>query len=159
MSKNRNKGFTLIELLVVIAIIGILAAIVLVNINNVRSKARDVIRKADFKAIQNALEMYRVDHDDYPQLPEGLCASDWDYCWADGGSFATVLKPYLNTLPQDPRFNDKKNVACGGDWFAYVYVYTGPDTYCLGATLESNSPDPECASACDAGWSNYNLRQ
>ncbi len=57
--KNKNKlGFTLIELLVVIAIIGLLASIVLVALNNARSKARDVRRIGDIHQINKALALY-----------------------------------------------------------------------------------------------------
>ncbi len=51
-----KRGFTLIELLVVIAIIGILASIVLVSVNNSRSKASNVRVQAEVTQIRTALE-------------------------------------------------------------------------------------------------------
>lgn len=53
-----KKGFTLIELLVVIAIIGIFSSIVIVFLNDARSKSRDARRKSDFRQISTALELY-----------------------------------------------------------------------------------------------------
>jgi len=38
---DKSKGFTIIELLTVISIIGVLVAVVLINIDSVRKKAKD----------------------------------------------------------------------------------------------------------------------
>ncbi len=64
--QQNTKGFTLIELLVVIAIIGVLATIVLSSLRSARTKAMDAKRASAIKQIQNALEMYNIDHGGYP---------------------------------------------------------------------------------------------
>jgi prepilin-type N-terminal cleavage/methylation domain-containing protein len=51
--KRNQKGFTLIELLVVIAIIGILAAVVLVNVSAARNRARE-------SAVRQAVSQFRI---------------------------------------------------------------------------------------------------
>jgi len=55
--KKKRKGFTLIELLVVIAIIGILATIVVVNVNSARNKAKDTTIIGSLDSLRNAGEL------------------------------------------------------------------------------------------------------
>ena len=59
MKKIRN-GFTLIELLIVIAIIGILASVVLVNLNSSRIKARYAKIYSEMQAINSAMSHCRL---------------------------------------------------------------------------------------------------
>ncbi|NOY14771.1 MAG: type II secretion system protein [bacterium] len=79
--KQSVPGFTLLELLVVITIIAILAAIGLGNYTRTLSRGRDARRRADLKAVQNALEQYYVTHDSvYPSDGSGgLLTTDADF--------------------------------------------------------------------------------
>ncbi len=80
-------GFTLIEVLVVVVILGILAAIIVPNIMDKPAAAKITKAKADIRAIESALNMYRLEKHDYPSTDEGL---------------EVLIPDYLPRLPKDP---------------------------------------------------------
>lgn len=122
--KSRHAGFSLVEILVVLVIMGLLISVVAPNVLNRADEARVQKVQADFKAIETALKIYRLDNYVYPTTEQGLQAlvekSSLDpepRNFKDGG--------YLQELPLDP-------------WGrAYLYLSPGEhgevDIYSLGA--------------------------
>ncbi len=79
MYKNNNKrltatskGFTLLEVMVVIVILGILASIVAPNILGNKEQADQKKAVADIVALENALDLYRLDNSVFPTTDQGL---------------------------------------------------------------------------------------
>ena len=64
LGKFGTKGFTLIELLVVIAIIGILASVIIANLNSARSKGMDAAVKSNLRNLLDQAEIYNGNHGD-----------------------------------------------------------------------------------------------
>jgi len=84
---KKRKSFTLVELLMVIAIIGILSAVVIVNVSQARLAARDSQRIADLASIQLALEKYKSANGHYPITCQP--ATGTDPCSACDGDINT----------------------------------------------------------------------
>ncbi len=66
MNRKYPKGFTLIELLIVVAIIGILASIAIPNFLSAQIRSKVARAQADLTNICAAMELYRVDNNNYP---------------------------------------------------------------------------------------------
>ncbi|MEK7497940.1 MAG: prepilin-type N-terminal cleavage/methylation domain-containing protein [Patescibacteria group bacterium] len=146
MSTVTKKGFTLIELLVVISLIGVLAVLVLPNLNAARERGRDAARKSDLKNMQTALRLYYNDYGKYPMSTgafeiSGCGVQGTDTClW--GLPFEAASQTYMNKLPADPL-----NVP-------YRYTRIDADTYTLDACLENKSDDKAIVSTgnwCPSG--------
>jgi general secretion pathway protein G len=121
---GRQSGFSLVEILVVLVIMGLLVSIVAPNVMDRADSARIQKAQADFKAIQTALKLYRIDNYMYPTSEQGLEAlvtrptmAPVPRNWRNGG--------YLDSLPMDP--------------WGRPYLYLSPgqsheyDIYTLGA--------------------------
>lgn len=122
MSQYRNqKGFTLIELLVVIAIIGLLSSVILVGMNNARTKSRDARRLTDMQQVRSAMDLYFSHGAGYPATA----------VWV-GGNISCSDTTIMPTVPRDP-LNIGTNVytynvlgvgytGCGGTVYPFYYL-------------------------------------
>ena len=121
---TEQRGFSLIEILVVLVILGLLVSVVAPNVLTTADDARESKVRADFKSIETALALYRLDNFVYPTSDQGL----------EGLVTPSSLEPeprnfkdggYLESLPVDP--------------WGRIYLYLSPgengefDLYSLGA--------------------------
>jgi general secretion pathway protein G len=72
MKRRNNAGFSLVEILVVLVIMGLLISVVAPTVLNRADEARIQKAQADFKAIETALKIYRLDNFVYPTTEQGL---------------------------------------------------------------------------------------
>ena len=96
---KKQTGFSLIEIMVVVVILGILASIVVPKIISRPEEARVVKAKQDVLAIQNALDLYKLDNGYYPSTDQGLMALVEK---PTTDPIPTNWKQYLKSLPMDP---------------------------------------------------------
>jgi general secretion pathway protein G len=100
MMHNKERGFTLIEVMVVVVILGILAAILVPKVMDRPDQARKTKARQDIRALEAALNLYKLDNFVYPTTDQGLEAlveqpsSPEPPNWKAGG--------YVDRLPKDP---------------------------------------------------------
>lgn len=134
-----QRGFTLMELMVVIVILGVLASLVVPNLMGNKDRADRQKAVSDIVALENALDMYKLDNHRYPTTDQGL----------DALVVAPTLAPlaenynpegYIRRLPADPWGNE--------------YVLISPGEH--GAIdISSTGPDSEIGTADDINnWDN-----
>ena len=104
-------GFTLIEILVVVVILGILASIIIPKIMTRPEEAKRTKAKMDIKAIETALNLYRLDNDVYPSTEQGL--------------EALVTKPTTGVIPRNWKEEGYLDKVPKDPW-GYPYVYLSP---------------------------------
>lgn len=119
---HREAGVTLVEMMVVIVIIGLVTAIVVINVLPSQDTARIEKARADIRVIEQALELYRLDFSRYPTMAEGLEAL------VEPPQDDVLRESYIRRLPNDPWGRPYDYVAPGEH---------GPfDLYSLGADAQ-----------------------
>jgi prepilin-type N-terminal cleavage/methylation domain-containing protein len=141
---NRKQGFTLIELLVVMALLAILLVAGVGAFTSSIVKSRDNTRKANLRAITNALELYYNDKGKYPLSdPAGTgaikgCGTDTvrTLCAVNGpfqDSTPATPTMYMAQLPTDPIGSLKYYYVSGGtpngaQYQIYAYLENSQDS-------------------------------
>lgn len=99
--RRRRNGFTLVELMVVIVIIGLLATIVALNVLPSGDTARIQKAKADIATIEQGLELFKLQNNNYPSTTQGLAAlTSAPAGLADPSRYQAG--GYVKKLPSDP---------------------------------------------------------
>ncbi|NOX08840.1 MAG: type II secretion system major pseudopilin GspG [Gammaproteobacteria bacterium] len=116
VTMNKNAGFTLIEIMVVVVILGILAAIVVPRVMDRPDQARITKAKQDVRALESALNLYRLDNYRYPSTDEGL-----ESLLSGAGDSNRKGGPYMDRLPMDPWGNEYLYLSPGSNGAIDIY--------------------------------------
>jgi len=142
LRRRAASGFTLIEVMVVVVILSILAAIVVPNVMSSPDEARIVKAKQDIRALESALNLYRLDNYVYPSTEQGIQA--------------LVTRPTTPPEPQNWKAEGYIDRLRADPW-GHPYQYLSPgqngefDLYSMGADGQLDG------QGVNADVSNWNL--
>ena len=138
IKRRHAAGFTLIEVMVVVVILGILAAVLVPKVMDRPEQARINKARQDIRALEAALNLYKLDNFVYPTTDQGLeaLASKPDtppepQHWKQGG--------YIDRVPTDP--------------WNRPYQYLNPGVH---GTIDIYSPGPD-GQPSDDDIGNWNI--
>ncbi|WP_119825242.1 type II secretion system major pseudopilin GspG [Rahnella victoriana] len=132
VTDKKQQGFTLMELMVVIVILGVLAALVVPNVMGNKERADTQKAVSDIVALENALDMYKLDNHRYPTTEQTLDA--------------LVTLPTLSPVPANYR-NDGYIKRLPADPWGNEYMLLSPgehgaiDVFSAGPDSEPNTAD------------------
>ncbi|OZS45090.1 type II secretion system protein GspG [Photobacterium sanguinicancri] len=125
LMQRKQRGFTLLEVMVVIVILGVLASLVVPNLLGNKEKADQQKVVTDISALEQALDMYKLDNSVYPTTDQGLDAlvskpssSPEPRNYRNGG--------YIKRLPNDP-WGSEYNYVMPGEHGAVDIFSLGAD--------------------------------
>lgn len=106
-------GMTLVEIMVVISIIGLVMAMVTVNVMKRFEKAKIQTTQTQIKALEQALEQYYLDNSEYPSTDQGL--------------EALAAGDYVKKVPKDPWKRNYSYTSPGTEGNPFEIMSAGPD--------------------------------
>lgn len=126
-----NKAFSLVELMIVVAVLGILAAIVVPQLQSHTTDAKAAAARSNLHHLRGAIELYTAQHRGVPPgYPNGNVSAAptplafaYQLCGSSNESGATAapgtpgydLGPYLKTVPRNPFNNHWGLTVIGND--------------------------------------------
>jgi general secretion pathway protein G len=137
-----QEGFTLIEILVVVVILGILASIIVPKIMKRPEEARRTKATIDIKAIETALNLYRLDSGVYPSTEQGL--------------EALVAKPTTGIIPKNWKEDGYLDKVPKDPW-GNPFVYLCPGVHKEFDLVSLGADGVEGGEGKDADIQNWNL--
>lgn len=154
-----RQGFSLIEFLIIIAVIGILAAIVVINVRQSRESGYFVAAKQELGSVAQSLELYAMDHnrayppdvdrDMPPGLEEYLAPGDWPkapwpgsvYDWDNWNDPDTGEKIYQISIRFCP-YGEPENCNFPNQDWAKDFDYYSSVYYCILGPCRSHISKP-----------------